>query len=54
MRYLADLFSAGDEDKVKDRLKRLWAIRINRRWKTVGDIIGAEGERRAEGHSLYA
>ena len=38
LKYLANLFSAGDEDKVKDRLKRLWAIRIYRRWKTVGDI----------------
>ena len=28
----------GRGSKVKDRLKRLWAIRIYRRWKTVGDI----------------
>ena len=38
LKYLANLFSAGDEGKVKDRLIRLWAIRIYRRWKTVGDI----------------
>ena len=38
LKYLANLFGAGDEGKVKDRLKKLWAIRIYRRWKTVGDI----------------
>jgi nitrate reductase beta subunit len=38
LKYLANLFSAGDEGKLKDRLKKLWAIRIYRRWKTVGDI----------------
>jgi len=38
LKYLASLFGAGDESKVKDRLKKLWAIRIYRRWKTVGDI----------------
>jgi nitrate reductase beta subunit len=38
LKYLASLFGAGDEGKVKDRLKRLWAVRIYRRWKTVGDI----------------
>lgn len=38
LKYLANMFGAGDEGKVKDRLKRLMAIRIYRRWKTVGDI----------------
>ena len=38
LKYLANLFSAGDEGKLKDRLKKLWAIRIYRRWKTVGDV----------------
>ncbi len=38
LKYLANLFSAGDEGMVKDRLIRLWAIRFYRRWKTVGDI----------------
>ena len=38
LKYLANLLSAGDEDKIKDRLKRLMAVRIYRRWKTVGDI----------------
>jgi nitrate reductase beta subunit len=40
LKYLASLFSAGDEGKVKDRLKRLMAVRIYRRHKTVGDIPG--------------
>jgi nitrate reductase beta subunit len=38
LKYLANLLSAGDEGKVKDRLKKLMAVRIYRRWKTVGDI----------------
>jgi len=36
--YMASLFSAGDTEKVKIRLKKLMAVRIYRRWKTVGDI----------------
>jgi nitrate reductase beta subunit len=38
LKYLANLFAAGDEGKIKDSLKKLWAIRIYRRSKTVGDI----------------
>ncbi len=38
LQYLANLFSAGDTEKVKIRLKKLMAVRIYRRWKTVGDI----------------
>ncbi len=38
LKYMANLFSAGDENKVKDKLKKLLAIRIWRRAKTVGDI----------------
>jgi len=38
LKYMANLFSAGDEIKVKDRLKKLMAVRIYRRHKTVGDI----------------
>ena len=34
----ANLFSAGDTEIVKVRIKKLMAIRIYRRWKTVGDI----------------
>jgi len=38
LKYLANLLGAGDEGKVKERLKKLMAVRIYRRWKTVGDI----------------
>jgi len=38
MKYMANLFGAGDESKVVDRVKKLMAVRIYRRWKTVGDI----------------
>jgi nitrate reductase / nitrite oxidoreductase, beta subunit len=38
MKYMASLFGAGDESKVIDRVKKLMAVRIYRRWKTVGDI----------------
>lgn len=38
LKYLASLLSAGDTDKIKEALKRLMAVRIYRRWKTVGDI----------------
>jgi len=38
LKYLASLFSAGDEEKIKHILKKLMAVRIYRRSKTVGDI----------------
>ncbi len=38
IKYMANMFSAGDESKVIDRLKKLMAVRIHRRGKTVGDI----------------
>ena len=38
LEYMASLFSAGDTDKVRDRLLKLMAVRIYRRHKTVGDI----------------
>ena len=38
LKYLASLFSAGDEAVVKEKLQKLMSIRIYRRWKTVGDI----------------
>ncbi|MCB9083454.1 MAG: nitrate reductase subunit beta [Bdellovibrionaceae bacterium] len=42
LKYLASLFSAGDEGMVKDRLKKLMAVRVYRRWKTVGDVPEAK------------
>ena len=38
LEYMASLFSAGDTQKVRDRLVKLMAVRIYRRHKTVGDI----------------
>ncbi|MCE7862948.1 MAG: nitrate reductase subunit beta [Bacteroidetes bacterium CHB5] len=38
LKYLASLFSAGDEEKIKHILKKLMAVRVHRRSKTVGDI----------------
>ncbi len=38
LKYMANLFSAGDEDKIENILKKLMAVRIHRRDKTVGDI----------------
>lgn len=42
LKYLASLFSAGDTALVAARLKKLMAVRIYRRWKTVGDISEAK------------
>jgi nitrate reductase beta subunit len=42
LKYLASLFTAGDEEKVKHVLKKLMAVRIYRRGKTVGDIDEAK------------
>ncbi len=38
LEYMANLFSAGDTEMIKARLMKLMAVRIYRRWKTVGDI----------------
>jgi len=38
LKYMANLFTAGDEEKIAGPLKKLMAVRIFRRWKTVGDI----------------
>ena len=38
MKYLANLFSAGDTEVIKNILKKLMAIRLHRRSATTGDI----------------
>jgi nitrate reductase beta subunit len=38
MQYMANLFSAGDTEAIKAPIKKLMAVRIYRRFKTVGDI----------------
>lgn len=38
LKYMANLFTAGDEEKIKNVMKKLMAVRIHRRDVTVGDI----------------
>lgn len=38
IKYLANMFGAGNEEKIKDVLKKQLAVRIHRRSVTVGDI----------------
>lgn len=44
MRYLASLFSAGNENTVRNVLKKLLAVKIHRRNVTVGDLSENEVE----------
>ena len=44
LQYMANLFSAGDTEEVKLRLQKLMAVRIHRRYKTVGDISKERAE----------
>ena len=38
MKYLANLFSAGNEQEIETVLKKLMAVRLHRRRETVGDL----------------
>ena len=38
MKYLANLFSAGNEKVIETVLKKLMAVRLHRRNETVGDL----------------
>lgn len=42
VKYLASLFTAGNEGMVREVLKKMMAVRIYRRSETVGDIQGAD------------
>ncbi len=42
MKYLASLFTAGDEEKVRNVLRKLLAVKIHRRDATVGDLSKEE------------
>ncbi len=44
LKYMANLFGAGSEEIVADKLKKLMAMRIYRRYKTVGDISKAKSD----------
>lgn len=41
LQYLANLFSAGNQDKIKEVLKKLMTVRYHRRQVTVNDIEGS-------------
>ncbi len=45
IKYMANLFGAGDEELLVDKLKKLMAIRIYRRYKTVGDITKEKSDK---------
>ena len=44
LKYMANLFSNGDESLMADKLKKLMAVRIYRRHITVGDISKAKSD----------
>ena len=44
LKYIASLLSAGDEEIIKDKWKKLMAVRIHRRRVTVGDISNERAE----------
>jgi nitrate reductase beta subunit len=48
IRYMASLFSAGDEEKIKAVYRKLMAVRIYKRAQTVGDIPQQEAARAVE------
>jgi nitrate reductase beta subunit len=45
LEYLANLLSAGDTSKIEARLKKLMAVRVHRRYVTVGDVKQEQVER---------
>jgi nitrate reductase beta subunit len=52
IKYMASLFGAGDEQTLVDRLKKLMAVRIYRRYKTVGDITKEKSDKALQGANL--
>lgn len=44
LKYMANLFSAGDENKIVQVMKKLMAIRMHRRRVTVGDISNEKAD----------
>ncbi|MCP3927729.1 MAG: nitrate reductase subunit beta [Bacteroidetes bacterium] len=54
LKYMASLFSAGDEDKIKMVLKKLMAVRMHRRSVTVGDIDASKVEKALSGADMTA
>lgn len=54
MKYLANLFSAGDTELIRNILKKMLAVRIHRRSVTVGDITKKEASRVLQDSGLSA
>lgn len=52
LEYMANLFSGGDTQKVEDRIKKLMAVRLYRRHRTVGDISEAKATQALKETSL--
>jgi len=52
--YMASLFSAGDEGKVAAVLRKLMAVRVHRRARTVGDITQARADEVLQAAGLTA
>ena len=48
LKYMANLFSAGDESKIVNVMKKLMAIRMHRRRATVGDITDEKADNMLE------
>ncbi len=54
LKYMANMFTAGDEEKMKVVLKKLMAVRIHRRNVTVGDIAPEKVEAAMKGAEIDA
>ncbi|MCF8454124.1 MAG: nitrate reductase subunit beta [Pedobacter sp.] len=54
LKYLANMLSAGDEEMIKDKWKKLMAVRIHRRRVTVGDVSNEKADRTLKEAGLTA
>lgn len=52
LQYMANMFTAGDEEKMKVVLKKLMAVRMHRRDVTVGDLDAAKVKEALDGAGL--
>ena len=54
MKYLANLFSAGDTEVIRNILKKMMAVRLHRRSVTAGDISRQEADAELRSSDLSA
>lgn len=54
LKYLANMLSAGDEEMIKDKWKKLMAVRIHRRRVTVGDVSNEKADKTLKDAGLTA